>query len=68
MAKIGLLLGYTQLLPEGKDPETIKREWEEDQKKQLERKEILEKLEELEGKWFKAKERKELLAKLKELS
>ena len=64
-----LILQLTlKLLPEGKDPETIKREWEEDQKKQLERKEILEKLEELEGKWFKAKERKELLAKLKELS
>jgi hypothetical protein len=31
------------------------------------KKEIFEKLEDLEGKWFKAQERKELVARLKEL-
>ncbi len=62
---IDTLKSNLNLLTDGRSPEEIKREAEEKGKV---KKEIFEKLEEVEGKWFKAKERKELLERLKELS
>ena len=56
-----------KLLPEGKDPATIKREWEDAQKRKLEAIKIMDRLEELEGRWFKGSERKELIKRLREL-
>ena len=62
--RIEELQSRLHLLTDGRRPEDMKREAEE--KGRL-KKEIFEKLEDLEGKWFKAKERKELVARLKEL-
>ena len=53
------------LLTDGRDPEEVKREEEEKRKK---KKEILDRLEELEGRWFKGEERRKLLEELRRLS
>ena len=52
------------LLTDGRDPEEVKKEEEEKRKRKVE---ILDRLQEIEGKWFKGEERKKLLEELRGL-
>ena len=52
------------LLTDGRNPEEVKKEEEVKKKK---KKDILDRLQELEGKWFCGKERRQLLEELREL-
>ena len=63
-AQIDALQSKLQLLTDGRDPEEVKRSEEEKRRQKVE---ILNRLEELEGRWFKGGERKELIKKLREL-
>ena len=53
-----------QVLTDGRDPEEVKRAEEEKRRQKVE---ILNRLEDLEGRWFKGNERKELIKRLREL-
>jgi len=53
------------LLTDGRDPEEMKKEEEE---KKRRKNEILDRLQEIEGKWFKGEERRRLLEELRRLS
>ena len=63
-AQIDALQSKLQLLTDGRDPEEIKRSEEEKRRQKVD---ILNRLEELEGRWFKGSERKELIKRLREL-
>ena len=63
--QISALQSKLYLLTDGRDPEEVKKEEEEKRKK---KKEILDRLEELEGRWFKGEERKKLIEELRRLS
>ena len=64
IGQIEAIKSKLQLLTDGRDPEEVKRSEEEKRRQKVE---ILNRLEELEGRWFKGSERKELIKRLKEL-
>ena len=63
-ALIDALQSKLQLLTDGREPEEVRRA---DEEKRRQKKEILARLEELEGRWFKGGERKELIKRLREI-
>jgi hypothetical protein len=64
-ALIDVLQSKLQLLTDGRDPEEVRKA--EEKEKRRHKKEILDRLEELEGRWFKGRERKELIKRLREI-
>ena len=62
--QISALKTQLYLLTDGRDPEEVKKEAEEKRKRKVE---ILDRLQEIEGRWFKGEERKKLLEELRGL-